>query len=60
LGNTRARLARMYGNEQALELGDAEGGGALATLRIPFRPGAGDGSAGEARALAAEAEAVLR
>jgi two-component system LytT family sensor kinase len=60
LGNTRARLARMYGHEQALELGDAEGGGALATLRIPFRPGAGDGYAGEARALAAEAEAVLR
>jgi two-component system, LytTR family, sensor kinase len=39
LGNTRARLARMYGEKQALEVADAPGGGALATIRLPFRAG---------------------
>jgi two-component system, LytTR family, sensor kinase len=36
LGNTRARLARMYGDRQALVVADAEGGGALVTIRMPF------------------------
>jgi LytS/YehU family sensor histidine kinase len=40
LRNTRARLARMYGDAQTLEMGDAEGGGTRVTLRIPFRAAA--------------------
>jgi len=40
LANTRARLARMYGDQQALELENAEGGGTRVTLRLPHRVGA--------------------
>lgn len=40
LRNTRARLARMYGDAQTLEMGDADGGGTRVTLRIPFRAAA--------------------
>jgi signal transduction histidine kinase len=36
LSNTRARLARMYGGEQRLEIASPSGGGALVTLRLPF------------------------
>ncbi|HEV7589625.1 MAG TPA: sensor histidine kinase [Longimicrobium sp.] len=39
LTNTRARLARMYGDEQGLEMVDAEGGGTLVTIRLPHRTG---------------------
>ena len=39
LRNTRARLARMYGDGQRLEVGNADGGGALVTLRLPFQAG---------------------
>lgn len=36
LSNTRARLARMYGDAHRLELSNAEGGGARVTLRLPW------------------------
>jgi two-component system LytT family sensor kinase len=39
LRNTRARLAGMYGDAQALELANAEEGGALVTIRLPFLRG---------------------
>jgi hypothetical protein len=37
LSNLRERLNRLYGNAAALSLADAPGGGALATLTLPFR-----------------------
>jgi len=39
LSNTRARLARMYGDAQGLEMEDAEGGGTRVTIRLPHRSG---------------------
>jgi two-component system LytT family sensor kinase len=39
LRNTRARLAGMYGDAQGLELANAEEGGALVTIRLPFLRG---------------------
>lgn len=36
ISNTRARLRELYGDEGALELARAEGGGAVATLRLPW------------------------
>jgi signal transduction histidine kinase len=36
LANTRARLARMYGDEQALEIESPQEGGARVTIRLPF------------------------
>lgn len=44
LANVRARLARMYGMEEALEMEPAEGGGTRVTIRLPHRPGAPDES----------------
>jgi len=38
LGNTRARLERLYGSDHLFELRASEEGGAVAQLRIPFRP----------------------
>jgi two-component system, LytTR family, sensor kinase len=38
LGNTRARLERLYGSDHLLQLRPSEEGGAIAQLRIPFRP----------------------
>ena len=38
LGNTRARLERLYGSDHLLELRPCEEGGAVAQLRIPYRP----------------------
>jgi signal transduction histidine kinase len=38
LHNTEARLRRMYGDDQPLSLRAAEGGGAVAEIRIPYRP----------------------
>jgi two-component system LytT family sensor kinase len=35
-GNVRSRLAQLYGERSAFELTPAEGGGTLATLRIPW------------------------
>jgi len=37
LGNTRARLERLYGNGHLFELRASAGGGAVAQLRIPFQ-----------------------
>lgn len=44
--NTRARLAALYGAGATLSVGRRQGGGTVATLRVPFRtarPEAGDG-----------------
>ena len=38
LGNTRARLERLYGTDHLFELRSSEEGGAVAQLRIPYRP----------------------
>jgi signal transduction histidine kinase len=42
LRNIRERLARLYGGEQSLELREADGGGVVARITMPFRthPGA--------------------
>jgi signal transduction histidine kinase len=37
LSNTRARLAEMYGDAASIHLDNAAGGGAIVTLRIPWR-----------------------
>src|SRR5215813_6387332 len=37
LANTRARLRRLYGDEHRIEIKDAEGGGLVVKLSIPFR-----------------------
>ncbi len=37
LGNTRARLATMYGSRARLDLEEAPGGGARAAVRFPYR-----------------------
>ncbi len=44
LGNTRARLRRLYGDEHELSLSPHEGGGTRARISIPFRPAAGEAS----------------
>jgi sensor histidine kinase YesM len=38
LRNTEERLRQTYGEPGALSLGGAEGGGAIAEIRIPYRP----------------------
>jgi hypothetical protein len=43
LANTRARLAALYGGSATLELANAEGGGAIATVRLPYHETEGDG-----------------
>jgi len=37
LTNTRARLQQLYGEEARLEIGNCNGGGAVVTLKFPFR-----------------------
>ena len=37
LGNTRARLAQLYGDRHALEFGAARDGGASVVVRVPWR-----------------------
>ncbi len=37
LRNIRERLTRLYGGEQSLELREADGGGAIARITLPFR-----------------------
>lgn len=41
LSNTQARLQQLYGDAYQFEMGNAEAGGVLATLLIPWRPAAG-------------------
>ena len=41
LGNTRARLAQLYGDRHTLEFGAAGGGGASVVVRLPWRPAGG-------------------
>ncbi len=36
LSNTRARLAALYGGDATLEVANAEGGGVIATVRLPY------------------------
>ena len=43
LSNTRARLYQLYGDSATLELSNAAGGGAVATVRLPFHPAARQG-----------------
>jgi len=40
LRTTRARLARLYGAEQRLEIGSGRAGGTVVTVTIPYRTGA--------------------
>jgi LytS/YehU family sensor histidine kinase len=42
LANTRARLAALYGEHATLEVANAEGGGAIATVRLPYHEAKGD------------------
>jgi two-component system LytT family sensor kinase len=46
LRNTRARLARMYGEHQRMELAGGEDGGAVATIELPYRRWSGDAQRG--------------
>jgi len=43
LSNTRARLAALYGGDATLEVANAEGGGAIATVRLPYHEAEGNG-----------------
>jgi two-component system LytT family sensor kinase len=42
LSNTRARIARLYGDPFGLRLENAPGGGAVTVLELPYRIGIGD------------------
>jgi two-component system LytT family sensor kinase len=42
LANTRARLAALYGAEATLVVANAEGGGVLATVRLPYHEAKGN------------------
>jgi LytS/YehU family sensor histidine kinase len=37
LSNIRARLAELYGTAASLDVSNAEGGGVIATVRLPYR-----------------------
>ena len=43
LSNTRARLAALYGGKATLEIANAEGGGVIATVRLPYHEAKDDG-----------------
>ena len=57
LANTRARLERLYGGAARLELDDAPGPGALATVTLPYRaaPPSPGATGGDPVAMAAPA-----
>jgi len=40
LSNTRQRLAALYGEHASLEIANADGGGAIATVRLPYHEAA--------------------
>ena len=42
LANTRARLAALYGDNATLDVVNAEGGGAIATVRLPYHEAEGN------------------
>ena len=42
LSNTRARLAALYGGDATLAVANAEGGGVIATVRLPYHEAEGD------------------
>jgi len=42
LSNTRERLAALYGEGASLEVANAEGGGAIATVRLPYHEAQGN------------------
>jgi hypothetical protein len=44
LANTRARLAELYGDRATLEIANAGGGGAIATVRLPYHEAESHGS----------------
>ncbi len=43
LSNTRARLAALYGSDGTLEVANAEGGGVISTVRLPYHEAKGNG-----------------
>jgi signal transduction histidine kinase len=43
LSNIRARLAALYGGDATLEISNAEGGGVIATVRLPYHEVEGNG-----------------
>jgi len=45
LANTRARLRQLYGDGARLDLANGAGGGAVATLTLPYRAGSGPAEA---------------
>ncbi|HEY7183938.1 MAG TPA: ATP-binding protein, partial [Blastocatellia bacterium] len=47
LANTRARLRRLYGDEHRIEIKDADEGGLVVKLSIPFRQNEEDNAARE-------------
>src|SRR5262245_15025457 len=47
LANTRARLRRLYGDEHRIEIKDADEGGLIVKLSIPFRQAEVDGAGRE-------------
>lgn len=42
LANTRARLAALYGGQATLDVANREGGGVVATVRLPYHEVSGD------------------
>ena len=55
LANVRARLAHLHGDRARLDAGNAPGGGAVVTLRIPAPPAASEWEASPTSAIAARA-----